>query len=233
MSKPLQQKAYGSILHLPNSRMGSGEYCVNAGQAKICTEKVRNKLDRVIVTEKLDGSCVSVALLDNKIIPLMRAGYLATSSPYKQHHLFVDWVTQNEDRFRSVLREGERIVGEWLALAHGTIYKIEKDPFGVFDIMKKHTRIPYDELVQRTDGIFERPNLIHDGKSISVDDAMAIHETKKWNCDETEGVVYRVEKNNKVLFLAKFVKHNKIDGKYLPEFNDGKEIWNWNPINKV
>lgn len=46
MSKPLKQKAYGSILHLPNSRMGSGEHCVNAGQTKICTEKVR--LDKIL-----------------------------------------------------------------------------------------------------------------------------------------------------------------------------------------
>ena len=45
--------------------------------------------------------------------------------------------------------------------------------------------------------------------------------------DEVEGVVYRVERNNTVDFLAKYVKPHKIDGKYLPEKNDGIVVWNW------
>lgn len=61
MTKPLGHKAYGSIPHLPNSRLGVGDYHCHEGQARICCEKARDKHDRIIVTEKLDGSNVCVA----------------------------------------------------------------------------------------------------------------------------------------------------------------------------
>ena len=56
-NKTLGRKAYGSIGHLPNSRVGPKDHHVHEGQARICTVKARDKHDRVIVQEKLDGSC--------------------------------------------------------------------------------------------------------------------------------------------------------------------------------
>ena len=123
--KPLGRKAYGSIGHLPCSRIGLGDHKVTEGQAKICTEKVRDKYDSIIVQEKLDGSCMAVARIDGEIVPLVRSGYPAISSRFEQHHLFHDWAWKNRDRFLSVLKDGERLCGEWLAQAHGTRYQIE------------------------------------------------------------------------------------------------------------
>ena len=80
MSKPLGGKAYGSIGHLPSSRLGPGDHSVHEGQARICTTKVRDKRDRVIVQEKLDGSCCAVAKVEGRVVALGRAGYLATTS---------------------------------------------------------------------------------------------------------------------------------------------------------
>ena len=51
-NKPLGQKAYGSIPHLPGSRLGVGDHHVTHGQAKIATEKPRDKHDFIIVQEK-------------------------------------------------------------------------------------------------------------------------------------------------------------------------------------
>lgn len=90
--KPLNGPSYGSIPHLPGSRLGPGEHTITIGQMKICTEKTRDSKDKIIVTEKLDGSCCCVANIDNKILALTRAGYLAESSPYEQHHIFANWV---------------------------------------------------------------------------------------------------------------------------------------------
>jgi len=59
--------------------------------------------------------------------------------------------------------------------------------------------------------------------------AMALHEESKTPCDQTEGVVYRVERKGKVDFLAKWVRHDKVDGKYVPENNGGETVWNWRP----
>ena len=58
-NKPLGRKNYGSIPHLPGSRMGEADHKCSEGQARIATEKARDKHDRVICQEKLDGSNVS------------------------------------------------------------------------------------------------------------------------------------------------------------------------------
>jgi hypothetical protein len=133
--KPLRRKAYGSIGHLPNSRMGPGDHAVPEGMASICTERKRDKHDRIIVQEKLDGSCCAVANVEGEIIPLGRAGWPAASSPYLQHRHFHDWAVERRTLFAAIIKPGERIVGEWLAQAHGTRYQLPYDPFVVFDIM--------------------------------------------------------------------------------------------------
>lgn len=230
--KILGHKTYGSIGHLPNSRLGSADHSVNQGQADICCKKTRDKNDVVIVQEKLDGSCVGVALVDNILYPLSRAGWPAISSRYKQHRLFHNWVLTNEHRFRSVLQNGDRIVGEWLAQAHGTIYNLSGlEPFFAFDIMRGHYRFSFDEFSTRIEGIFQTPHLLHMGSSLSVEQAMKLHFVNKYPCDEPEGVIYRVERNSCVDFLAKWVRPEKIDGKHLPEISKGEEIWNWQPSN--
>ncbi|HYC31766.1 MAG TPA: RNA ligase family protein [Gemmatimonadales bacterium] len=224
--KPIGRKAYGSIAHLPMSRMGPGDHHCHAGQAVICTEKARDRHDRIIVQEKLDGSCVAVALRDGVLHPIGRAGWPAISSPHEMHHLFAQWVWANEDRFRAVLREGERVCGEWLAQAHGTIYNLAAhEPFAAFDIMEGDTRMPFDAFRARVRGMLATPTLLHDGGPLPVLDAMRLHDAARWPCDETEGVVYRVERRGVVDFLAKYVRPDKVDGKYLK----GEPIWLWRP----
>lgn len=223
--KPFGRKAYGSIGHLPESRMGPSDHHVHPGQALICTTQTRDKHDRVIVQEKLDGSCVAIGLINGTIVALGRAGWLAQSSKYEMHQRFADYVRRRESQFRAVLREGERLCGEWMAQAHGTIYDLSQHaPFAAFDIMKGEIRMPYNDFCERLDTAdIERPTLLHDGGAISVDDVMAIHEAHHWPCDGIEGVVYRVERKDEVDFLAKFVRHDKVDGKYL----SGDPVWLW------
>ena len=226
--KPIGRKAYGSIGHLPGSRMGPADHHVHPGQAAICTAKLRDRRDLVIVQEKLDGSCVAVVRLGDELHAIGRAGWPAQSSRHEMHQLFAAWVRERSDRFLGVLRDGERIVGEWLAQAHGTIYDLsEHEPFAAFDIMAGERRIPYSEFHARVPGHFATPTLLHHGGALSVADAMRRHRAEggHWPCDEVEGVVYRVERDGEVEFLAKYVRHDKIDGKYL----DGPQIWNWRP----
>lgn len=96
MSKPTGKKNYGSIPHLSSSKLGSGDRFMTEGQERILTIKKRDRHDVIRVFEKYDGSNVGIVKHEGKIYPLTRSGYLASTSPYKQHHLFSDWVKKED-----------------------------------------------------------------------------------------------------------------------------------------
>jgi len=227
--KPIGRKNYGSIGHLPNSRIGIGDHHVPEGQADICCIKVRDRRDRVIVTEKLDGSNCGVALHSGEILALGRAGYMAQSSKFEQHQLFAYWVRANAERFRGLLQEGERAVGEWMAQAHGTRYNLSGEPFIIFDLMKGPDRTPWDAVVDRCHRAgFVTPHVLSDGPPFPVgnlDTQVSFHGA----IDQVEGAVWRVERKGQFDFMAKWVRPDKEDGKYLPEVSLRPPIWNWRP----
>lgn len=96
--KILNHKSYGHIAHLPGSRVGPSDHKCHEGQKKIACEKLRDKHDRVIVQEKLDGSNVGIVFFNDKIIPITRSGYRAETSPFMLHHYFAAWVQFNHKR---------------------------------------------------------------------------------------------------------------------------------------
>lgn len=246
MIKPLNRKAYGSIGHLPASRLDPGDHKVSSGMARICTQRTRDRHDRVIVQEKLDGSCVAVAKIDGVLHPLGRAGWPAAASKYEQHRLFDRWVWEHADRFQEVLSDGERMVGEWLAQAHGTRYTLQHEPFVAFDIVRGELeRMPYDEFERRVQcddageprsAPFTLPQLLARGSAaVSLEQALKLLGPRGHHGAEVdaEGVVYRVERQGKVDFLAKYVRPDKVDGSYLPEVSGKAAVWNWRPCAAV
>jgi len=235
--KPLSRKAYGSIGHLPGSRLGPGDHHVPEGQARICTEKVRDKHDLVIVQHKYDGSCCAVANVDGRIVALTRAGYLASTSRYHQHWLFAAWVLDEIEQFRKLLAPGERVVGEWVAQAHGTVYhNVEQPfiPFDIFDTNNQRLRCAdvWERLFYRTK--LKQAQCLRQGNlPVSVEEAMDLLDIQHVDLPQThqpEGVVYRVERHGRVDFLAKYVRPNKQDGIFLPEISGCQAVWNWGPL---
>ena len=239
--KPLGHKSYGSIPHLPNSRAGERDFQANSGQVRIATEKARDKNDLIIVQEKVDGSNCAVAKVNGELVAIGRAGYKADSSPYEQHRLFAWWVARNKERFDAMLNEGERVVGEWMAQAHGTRYNLNCEPFIVFDIMRGHERTPYKDFLERVASfLLPIPKEIHVGDPISVADVLERLEPSGHGAvGLAEGAVWRVErkiptgqkgeKKQVVDYLVKYVRPEKVDGCLLPEQNGGTTIWNWYP----
>lgn len=239
--KPLGIKNYGSIAHLPASRIGPGDHKCSEGQSRIATEKARDKHDLILVQEKLDGSNVGVARIAGEIYALTRAGYLAASSPYEQHHSFGEWATQNRARFLAVLHDGERLCGEWLMLAHGTRYTLPHEPFVAFDLMTGPKRTTYDVFLERIrPGAFVIPHLLHRGGPLSIAEALQRLNTYGFHGarDPVEGAIWRVERNAFVRpgsaerhwvvdFLVKYVRPDKVDGCYLPEVSGQPPIYNW------
>jgi hypothetical protein len=230
--RPIGKKAYGSIPHLLGSRIDFDKH-ISAGQDKILTETPRDKKDRIIVQEKLDGSCCSIARLDNgNISALTRAGYLAGYSPFDMHKCFAFWVRREEKRFKYILSRGQRIIGEWMYKPHGTIYHMPHIPFVAFDIMEGTRRLPYDQfkqLIHIYDDYIPIANLLHDQYGIALSIASArekliaskdIHGAQGLQ----EGAVWRAERNGEVSFLAKYVSPDKVDGCFL---NDDSVCNTW------
>lgn len=229
--KPLGQKAYGSIPHLPGSRRGPADKGITEQQAKMCTTRALKKngvKDVCVVQEKLDGSNVAVAKLDGNIIPLGRAGYVAWTSPHRMHRVFAEWVAHNQARFEYVLEEGERLCGEWLWQAHGTRYDLPHEPFVVFDLMRGSVRTPYETFVSRVAGTFIVPHVLHIGAPCPVARAMELLGTYGYHgaLEPAEGAVWRVERAGKVVLVAKYVRPAKVDGKYLPKDDTGPLVLN-------
>lgn len=216
--------------------MGPGDHHVHAGQADICLRKPR-KGDNIIVTEKLDGANVAVANLNGDVIPLIRSGYRARDAKFEHLRFFDLWVYQNYDRF-AFLRPGERVCGEWLALAHGTQYDPSNpffSPFIAFDLFDpENKRVTYKELIDRVWGKLELPAVLHnDSSPFTVEEALELLQRDGHGfhgaTEPVEGAVWRVEHKGKVDFLCKYVRPDKVDGKYLPELNDNPPIWHWRP----
>lgn len=218
--KPLNKKNYGSIPHLSNSKLGEKEYHITDGQEKILTIKKRDKYDVIFAYEKYDGSNVGICKVNNKIFALTRSGYQAKTSPYIQHHIFDDWVCENNNTFKELLKNGERIVGEWMVQAHGMIYDIKNDPILFFDLFNSdNERVSQDELNEKTEKYnFNMPRLLHKGDSVNVNILVSVLNLKTNDIcskENPEGIVYRCERKHKVDFLAKWVRLDYPTGRYL------------------
>lgn len=229
--KPLGVRNYGSIPHFSFSRLGPADHYCEQGQEQICFNGTNgaNKRYLVIVSIKMDGSNVGVCRKNGEIIAIGRAGYPAASSPFKMHHMFDRYVKNNIRKFE-FLQEGERVVGEWLAQAHGTIYNLtEKDPFCVFDFFgADNKRALYADVVKRC-GHLSSPSLLHIGHSSGLSENGLKGKLTEYDLsprygelEPCEGAVYRVENKERVVFLCKYVRAGKQDGKYLKG-----EVWNW------
>jgi len=232
-NKFMNGKAYGSIAHLSGSYVAAGDKYVPEGMNRIATIKKRDKHDNIIVQEKLDGSCMGIYKKDNQIYAISRTGYLAIDSPFMFQRRFTDWVHLREDLWMDMLQNGERLMGEWMAMTHGTRYNLPGLPFMPFDIMKDKERIPHAEFAWR---IFKYvtvypPYLVNLGDAI---DPLVAYE-KMGNgsagaVDKPEGLVYRIERKGKIDFLAKWIRPDHQPGKYLVGISDvDKPRWNtWN-----
>ena len=84
-----------------------------------------------------------------------------------------------------------------------------------------------EELISRAGFIAPAP--LGEGP-MSVESAMTA--AKEWShhgADEVEGAVWRVERDGKFDFMAKYVKPWKVDGALLPEMSGKGAVWNWRP----
>ena len=223
-------KNYGSIPHLSISKLGQqADKKITIGQELLLTKKARDWRDLIIVTEKLDGSNVGIVRKNGKLIAITRSGYDAITSPYEQHHVFDKWLRLHKTKFQW-LKEGWRICGEWLMEACGTKYDItECSPFVAFDMIDpSNARMKFiDQIIYFSKHHIPFVPIIHIGHPISIKNAMdKLGSGMYGKAEKPEGLVYRMERNGQFDFMAKFVRKDKEDGKYMDShlINKGFEL---------
>ncbi len=229
--KPLNGNNYGSIPHLSSSKLGIGDHFIHEGQERILTEKTRDKYDLVLAFEKYDGSNIGIAKVNGQIFALTRSGYIASTSPYLQHHIFSEWVRKNIAVFKELLKEGERITGEWLLQAHGIFYNIKNDPIIFFDLFVNGNKRAVNHELETRALKFDLPlaRKLHEGSSVSVTDLLPILNKKTEDIESVgmpEGIIYRIERKGKVDFLAKWVRSDFEAGKFCINKEQSELIYN-------
>lgn len=212
-------RLYPKIGHLPGSRTGPRDRTVGRALAARMTERELAG-DRVVVQEKLDGSCVVVCRRGGALVAMGREGLPAAESRNDGRRMFASWVAGNTGRFEA-LREGERAACEWLPIAHGTRYSLAHEPIALLDVLTADGgRLGTDAVAAWASAArLPRPAVLHDGGAIAVAEALArLGEHGRHGAeDAAEGVVYRVERAGLVVALAKWVRHEKVDGRYLAD----------------
>lgn len=222
---------FGNISHLPGSRLkDSGDTVIDEKLIKYFTEGVQfRKRDKVFVTEKVDGANIGVYKSGGKLYPIMRKGFDVRGSSRGFLREFGDFVSDNAERFDKLLKDGERVCGEWMIKTHSLFYDMDHEPFIVFDIIKGIDRPTYDEVVTRAlDCGFKTTGLVNKGEA-SVEHALELM-GKGFHgvCGgKPEGLVYRYERDGRYCMAAKYVSNSTVDGEYMDDENAWNKWKNW------
>lgn len=218
MKKKITNKGYGSIPHMSSSKKNQkADKRISLQQEEILTSRKVKKDEEVIVLEKVDGTNVSIININNEIFGVTKSGYDVRNSPYEHIRKFQDFLEKNKKKYIEILKNGGKISGEWMIKTHSVFYDIKHEPFIAFDfqLMNKE-RYSYDDLKAICSKYEIVPiGMVHRGDSIDVNSA--IHKLGHGfhgAVDKPEGIVYRLERNGKVIFMAKHVREG-INSKYM------------------
>ncbi len=235
-------KAYGRIGHLPGSRRDPGDTDSAARTGRLCTAGPLPPGARLYVLEKLDGSCVAAWRQGGAVLAIGRQGDLAALSPNPGRQLWAEWVARNQAALLGALEDGERLVGEWLTLAHAVQYRLPHGPFVAFDLMHGPVHLPRATLEARLSGTDIPVVGCVATAPIPPREALerlgaGFHGAGSYGGDDApEGLVYRLEQGAGETFrvaLSKFVRDDHRPGRLLPENTGAAPIWNVWPTDRT
>ena len=210
------QKNFGSISHLPGSKMiDDVDRLLGEQEINWLIKRRRDPAtDIVIVTEKVDGMNAGVLKQNGLLYPLMRYGYDVRTSDISWIRGFGRFVQDNQYRFYELLKEGERICGEWMLKTHTLQYNLQHEPFVAFDLIDaSNARESYSKFIDRIHRFdFTSPGLVHIGESIPPDMAIQIMGCGYHHVMDgcPEGVVYKYESSGKFVCSGKFVSNPNV-----------------------
>lgn len=223
----MPRKAFPRTPHLPGSKTGPKDRTLDPGQTRRCTEPTAGL--RVIVTEKLDGSCVAVWNDAGHLKAIGRDGSLAILSRTPIRRSFARWLDNEADRF-AALPVGSWMVGEWLPIAHATRYRLPHGPFVPFAYFADTgVRQDWDTFVElATAARLSPPYVLHDGVGVAVEEIARRLGTNGFHgaLDEAEGAVWLVQRQGRPLVSAKWVRASVRQGRYLADHTGQGHVLN-------
>lgn len=217
--KVLSHKNYGSIPHLLGSKLGEHDKFITEGQHNIATKKSRDWKDTIWVTEKIGGSNVGVVKINGILNRVTRKGLLCSKSRFDTHKEFINESYRFLDRIKYEIEEGERLVFEWVDTENPCSIQYCHDEVFLLDWFDANNRRkPFCDVIRMAGHLgVSTPKIIHCGQPIDVKrlikqkNALTSNLTK----EQSEGLVYRVERNGQFDFMAKWVRPDFIPGKLL------------------
>jgi len=224
-------RLYPRIPHLPGSRLGPSERHAAAAVVARMTVAAGDG-DRVIVTEKLDGSCVALVGLVDGVEARGRDGGPCAASRNDGRRACAAWVEARAGRLAAAgaVPLGARLVCEWMALAHGTRYALPHGPLVAIDGFDADgARWPWARVREIAAALaLPTPTELHAGGALAIDAALAAlgDHGHHGAIDRAEGVMYRLEHGARVIALAKLVRLDKQDGVLLADHSGGDHVWN-------
>ncbi|MGB0905847.1 MAG: nucleotidyl transferase AbiEii/AbiGii toxin family protein [Maricaulaceae bacterium] len=225
----LPQKAYNRIGHLPGSKGGVTDRHIHIRESERLIETCPEG-GEVFVQEKLDGSCVAVYRRGREILPLGREGDITYGSANSSRRMWADWVKLHQDVFMDILKDGEWLCGEWIAMVHSVRYQDVITPFYAFDLFSADGKaLSYDNLLERLEGSsIPTPALLHRGGALSIEAALELLKQKAAKSkDPAEGAVWRLEHEGVPKLMAKYVRADFEAGQFLEEKTGEPIQWNW------
>ncbi len=220
-------RLYAKIPHLPGSRLGPSGLTV---PAPLATRLLRRESsgDEIVVEEKLDGACVAVQREQGQLVARGRQGTLSAESPNLGQRAFAAWLVKHAHRFARI-SEGSRVMGEWLAVAHGTRYALAHEPFVVLDVFDGDVAHAHDRVnAFALEVALARPQVLSRGGAMSLEAAEAAlgKHGHHGAIDAAEGAIYRLASRDRTLALAKYVRRGKRDSSYLADVTGGRDVAN-------
>lgn len=220
-------RLFPRIAHLPGSRAGADDRHADGGLAARCTAR-GHAGDHLIVSEKLDGTCVTIAREGGAVVARGREGGRCDASPNVGRRAFAAWVAGQGPRWASLV-DGERLVLEWLALTHAVRYALPHEPAVVIELHRGGWR-PWREVVARAGALgLPTPTTVHEGGPCPVGaawSALGLH-GRHGAVDHAEGLIYRIEDaDGRVRARAKWVRPDLVPGRWLADHSGGGHLWN-------
>ena len=184
--------SYPKTPHVQGSSVVDDDESVSSGGVSVLLKK----FPTTVITEKVDGTNVSVHFeLDWVPICQKRSG-LITQGEHEQYVRFRDFVNENLENLNRVLTTRYALFGEWLLCRHGVEYDQLSSFFQAFDVYDKEQDrfLSHSKMTQLLDNVVQCVPVLATTWNGSIKELENLVTRSKFSSSATaEGVYIRFE----------------------------------------